>query len=103
MCADGRLKYVKVTPYNSKRLKQNQKGEPVPEEQRVKFEPVSVWFEDRWTLVRRMAGDELTQKFFYKFASVKVTITNQFLSTIPKPYFISNSSVTKQGVENRVS
>ena len=38
----------------------------MPDEGRVRFEPASVWIEDRWTLVRRMAGDELTQKLFYK-------------------------------------
>ena len=65
-CANGRLKYVRVSPYNLKWLKKNQKGEPVPEGQRVEFEPVSVWLEDRWTFVRRTAGDELTQKLFYK-------------------------------------
>ena len=38
----------------------------MPEGQRIKFEPTSVWLEDRWTLVRRMARDKLTQKLFYK-------------------------------------
>ena len=64
--ANGRLKYVRVTPYNLKWLKKNQEGEPVPEGQRIKFEPASVWLEDRWTFVRGMAGYELTQKLFYK-------------------------------------
>ena len=63
---NGRLRYERVTPYNLKWLKKNQDGEPVPEGQRMKFEPASVWLEDRWTLVRRMAGGELMQKRFYK-------------------------------------
>ena len=63
---NGRLRYGKVTPYNLKWLKKNKDGKPIPEEKRIKFEPASVWLEDRWTLVRRMAGDELTQKLFYK-------------------------------------
>ena len=65
-CMNGRLKYERVTPYNLKWLKKNKQGNPVSEEKRVKFEPASVWLEDRWTLVRRMAGDELTQKLFYR-------------------------------------
>ena len=33
---------------------------------RVRLEPAMAWLEDRWTFVRRMAGDELCQKLFYK-------------------------------------
>ena len=29
--------------------------------------PLQVWQEDAWTFVRRMYGDDLTQKLFYQF------------------------------------
>ena len=32
----------------------------------MRFEPALAWLEDRWTFVRRMAGDELSKKLFYK-------------------------------------
>ena len=72
---DGRLKYEHVTPYNFKWLKKDKWGNPMPDEGRVRFEPASVWIEDRWTFVRRMAGDELTQKLFYKVRAF-IWITN---------------------------
>ena len=74
-CMNGRLRYERVTPYNLKWLKKNQDGEPIPEGQRMKFEPASVWLEDRWTFVRRMAGDELTQNLFYEVCAF-IWITN---------------------------
>ena len=55
-----------MTPYNLKWLRKDKFGNPLPEEERVRFEPAIVWLEDRWTFVRRMAGDELSQKLFYK-------------------------------------
>ena len=63
--ANGGFKYVKVKPYNGKWLKYQKEG-IMSGEQREGFDPASAWLEDRWTLVRRMAGDELTQNFFYK-------------------------------------
>ena len=73
---DGRLFYEDVTPYNSKWLKRDRFGNVTPEAQRVRFEPAIVWLEDRWTFVRRMAGDELSQKLFYKVCTF-VWSTNQ--------------------------
>ena len=62
----GRLQYKNVTPYNLEWLRKDQFGNPLPEEERVSFEPAIVWLEDRWIFVRRMAGDELSQILFYK-------------------------------------
>ena len=64
-----RLQYKDVTPYNLKRLRKDKFGNPLPEEERVRFEPAIVWLEDRWIFVRRMAGDELSQVLFYKLST----------------------------------
>ena len=63
--ANGGFKYVKVKPYNGKLLKYQKEG-IMSGEQREGFDPASAWLEDRWTFVRRMAGDELKQKLFAK-------------------------------------
>ena len=63
---DGRFKYEYVIPYNSKWLKKDKWGYPTPDQGRVRFEPALAWVEDRWMFIRRMAGDELCQKLFYK-------------------------------------
>ena len=63
---NGRYKYENAISFNSKWLKRDKEGYQRPDESRVRFEPPSVWIEDRWMFIRRMAGDELCQKLFYK-------------------------------------
>ena len=46
------------------------------DERRERFEPALVWTEDRWILCRRMAGDDLCQRLFYKLATF-IWRTNQ--------------------------
>ena len=55
-----------LSPYKSKWLKRDKYGYQRPDEGRVRFEPAVAWIEDRWMFIRRMAGDELCQKLFYK-------------------------------------
>ena len=62
----GTFNYRQVTEYNSKWLKKTKDGEPKDPNLYVPFEPSTVWTEDRWIFVRRMAGDELCQKAFYQ-------------------------------------
>ena len=65
----GRYRYIDVTPYSAKWLKRDKKGRPRRDEDRVQFEPSTVWTEDRWMFVRRMAGYEFCQKFFYQICA----------------------------------
>ena len=62
---DGSLKYVLVIPYNAKWLPRDDKGQERPDGRKVSFNPVIAWVEDRWVLVRRMAGDYFCQVLFY--------------------------------------
>ena len=57
--------YNHVREYNYKWLKKDKKGNPKSKSAYVPFEPASVWSEERWTLVRRVVGDELCQKAFF--------------------------------------
>ena len=63
--SDGSLKYILVVPYNSKWLPRDHKGHDRPEGMKISFNPVITWIEDRWMLVRRMAGDYFCQVLFY--------------------------------------
>ena len=65
----GNFRYQQVTEYNSKWLKKNKDGEQKDQKFYVPFEPSTVWTEDRWIFVRRMAGDELCQKVFYQMCT----------------------------------
>ena len=62
---DGSLKYVLVVPYNAKWLPRDEKGQEFPVGRKKSFNPVIAWVEDRWMLVRRMAGDYFCQVLFY--------------------------------------
>ena len=62
---NGYLKYKNVPPYDLKWLPVDKDNNPVPEEQRVSFDPAAAWTEDRWVFCRRMSGDELCQHLFY--------------------------------------
>merc|ERR1711973_799824 len=56
---DGHSVWPEVAPYNACYLP---KGNP--EIQRRALNPVDVWLEDRWVLLRRIYGSEFVQKLF---------------------------------------
>ena len=67
---DGSLKYEFAIPYNAKWLPRDEKGYEIPTGRRVSFNPVVAWVEDRWILVRRMAGNYFCQVLFYHVSTL---------------------------------
>ena len=67
--ASGEYRYVDVEGYNERWLKYyKDNGNKVLRNIKtyVPLDPLAAWIEDRWIFVRRMVGDELCQKAFYR-------------------------------------
>ena len=60
-------KGTKSLEYNSVWLPKTRSGEKKSASDFESLNPLQVWQEDAWTFVRRMYGDDLTQKLFYQF------------------------------------
>ena len=57
-------------PYNSCYLPNEERVEP------REINPVEMWIEDRWVLLRRVYGSELTQKLFIQCLTFIYTVNN---------------------------
>ena len=68
MDKNGYPKWAKVIPYNSIHLKYEGKIWKKGHEFET-LDPVKMWMEDRWTSVRRVYGDDFTQKLFMRCLS----------------------------------
>ena len=69
---DGDPQWRKVIQYNSCYLRYDGAHEKSEQDYKV-LNPVEMWLEDRWTFVRRMYGDEFTQKLFMRCLTWNLT------------------------------